>query len=287
MFDEEVSQSGERVQSRSWKVANNTMGGEQVSSKRLTLVIPVYNEAIHLGPFIKAIDELAQGLQEIQLEAELVFIDDCSTDSSLSILQSYKFTTKTLIIKQTKNQGKGAALRRGIEAASGDIIGIQDADFEYDYTEIPKVIAPILNGRADVSYGSRFKAGEQVHRTFHYGVNRFLTVLSNIFSGLYLSDMETCYKFFKADIIKNIHLESNRFGFEPEVTAKIARLKVRVVEIPISYFPRNYMEGKKITWRDGVSALGQILYYNLMVSKEKMFKDELPECYRVLGLHLL
>lgn len=266
---------------------SNVMNAEHPGLKRLSLVIPIYNEARHLEQFLKAIDQQAVDLQSDALEVELVFIDDCSTDSSLKILESYTFNSKASIIKQPKNQGKGAALRRGIEAACGDIIGIQDADFEYDYTEIPKIIAPILSGRADVSYGSRFKSGEQVHRTFHYGVNRFLTILSNIFSGLYLSDMETCYKFFKSDVIKNIHLESNRFGFEPEITAKIARLKVRVVELPISYFPRNYMEGKKITWRDGVSALGQILYYNLVVPKEKMFKEGLPERYKVSGLHLL
>jgi glycosyltransferase involved in cell wall biosynthesis len=268
-------------------VINDPMNSEQAGPRRLSLVIPVYNEARHLEQFLKAIDQQVVTLKSDDLETELVFIDDCSTDSSLSILESYTFISRATIIKQPKNQGKGAALRRGIEVASGDIIGIQDADFEYDYTEIPKIITPILSGRADVSYGSRFKAGEQVHRTFHYGVNRFLTMLSNIFSGLYLSDMETCYKFFKADVIKNIILESNRFGFEPEITAKIARLKVRVVELPISYFPRNYMEGKKITWRDGVSALGQILYYNLVVPKEKMFKEGLPERYKVAGLHLL
>ena len=273
-------------------MTENSMNGEQALQRRLSLVIPVYNEARHLEQFLKAIDQQALSLQSlshegVNLETELVFIDDCSTDSSLAILQSYKFISKASVINQAQNKGKGAALRRGIELASGDIIGIQDADFEYDYTEIPRIIAPILSGRADVSYGSRFKAGEQVHRTFHYGVNRFLTMLSNIFSGLYLSDMETCYKFFKADVIKNINLESNRFGFEPEITAKVARLKLRVVELPISYFPRNYMEGKKITWRDGVSALGQILYYNLVAPKEKMFKEGLPERYKVSGLHLL
>lgn len=265
----------------------NVEESKKPARKLLSLVIPIYNEARHLAQFLKGIDQQAQQVQNTLINTELVFIDDCSTDSSLEILQSYNFISKVKIIQQPRNQGKGAALRRGIELADGDIIGIQDADFEYDYSEIPKIIAPILNDRADVSYGSRFKAGEQVHRTFHYGVNRFLTMLSNLFSGLYLSDMETCYKFFKADIIKNINLESNRFGFEPEITAKIARLKIRVVELSISYFPRNYMEGKKIKWHDGVSALGQILYYNLGVSKEKMFKKDLPDRYKVSGLHLL
>lgn len=146
----------------------------------------------------------------------------------------------------------------------------------------------MLNGKADVVFGSRFKkSGAQVHRTFHYLVNRFLTIISNALSGLYLTDMETCYKLFKSEVIKNIQLESKRFGFEPEVTAKIARLKLRVQELGISYYPRNYLEGKKITWKDGVAALWHIIYFNLVAPKENFFKETLPPHYLPKGRQLL
>ena len=207
----------------------------------VSLVIPIYNEETHLQEFLTRIDAL-----KLPIEKELVFIDDCSKDSSFQILSQFSFQSKYKILQQERNQGKGAALRRGIQEAQGSIIGIQDADFEYDMDEIPLLLEPFIKGKADVVFGSRFrKENRQVHRTFHYLVNRLLTILSNLSSGLYLSDMETCYKFFKSDIIQNINLESNRFGFEPEITAKIARLKIKMTEVPISYYPRNYMEGKK------------------------------------------
>ena len=247
------------------------MGAQQ----KVSLVIPVYNEADHLERFLKTIDALT-----LPLEKELVIVDDCSTDGSREILRSFAFTSQTIVVEQPYNQGKGAALRVGIERATGDIIGIQDADFEYEPSDIPSLLQPFLDDRADAVFGSRFKrTGHQVHRTVHYLVNRFLTILSNLLSGLYLTDMETCYKFFRADVIKNIKLTSDRFGFEPEVTAKIAKLKLRVMEPPISYFPRNYIEGKKITWKDGIAAVYHLFYFNLMVPKRDCFRDELPPKY--------
>lgn len=250
---------------------------------KLSLIIPIYNEAAHLERFLEAIDAL-----ELPLAKELVFVDDASKDGSAAILEGYAFRSETKFIRAPRNQGKGAALRRGIEAATGDFIGIQDADFEYHFEDIPTLIAPLMDGRADVVFGSRFKSGNhQVHRTFHYLVNRFLTMVSNLFSGLYLTDMETCYKFFRAELIKNIQLESNRFGFEPEVTAKIAKLKVRVFELPISYFPRNYLEGKKITWRDGVAALGHLFVFNFRRTRAESFKPTMPEAYIPAGRQFL
>jgi glycosyltransferase involved in cell wall biosynthesis len=250
----------------------------------LSLIVPIYNEAPHLEEFLRHLDSL-----ELGVDTEFVFIDDCSKDASLSILRGFKFRNpRTTILAQPINQGKGAALQRGIESARGRWIIVQDADFEYDSDDIKHLLVPALNGKADVVYGSRFKkTGTQVHRTFHYLVNRMLTILSNALSGLYLTDMETCYKLFRAEVIQNIVLESRRFGFEPEVTAKIARLKLRVHEIGISYFPRNYMEGKKITWKDGVAALWHIFYFNVMADKTKFFRPTLPSKYIPKGSQLL
>lgn len=240
----------------------------------LSLIIPIFNEASHLNNFLQKIDTIDLGI-----EKELVLVDDCSTDQSLQILENFAFQSKHVLIAKKANAGKGAALRDGIAKASGDIIGIQDADFEYNMEDIPKLIRPILEKKVDVVYGSRFDQGNpQVHRTFHYLANRFLTLLSNIFSGLYLTDMETCYKFFKADILQNVHLSSNRFGFEPEITAKIARLRIHMWEVPISYYPRNYFQGKKITWKDGVAAIYHIIYYNTLESK--FLTNTMPQQYR-------
>ena len=239
---------------------------------KISLVIPVYNEEGHLLEFLKLID----GLQ-LKAKKELIIVDDCSKDRSLEILKSFPFQSEYKLIEQPKNQGKGAALNKGIDAATGTIVGIQDADFEYSPDEIPSLIEPLLIDRADIVFGSRFKkTGLQVHRTFHYLINRTLTILSNLCSGLYLTDMETCYKFFKREIIQNIELESKRFGFEPEITAKVAVLKCRVMEIPVSYFPRNYLEGKKITWKDGVAALRHIIHFNFGVKRGSYIKPDMP-----------
>lgn len=248
------------------------------SHLKVSLVIPVYNEESHLQEFLDVIDQL-----DLPIAKELVIVDDYSKDRSREILRSYKFQSEVQLIEQPKNCGKGAAVRRGIDAATGDFIGVQDADFEYNPYEIKSLLLPLMEDRADIVFGSRFHESGQVHRTYHYLVNRFLTMLSNLSSGLYLTDMETCYKFFRAEIIKNLNLESNRFGFEPEVTAKVARLKLRVMELPISYFPRNYMEGKKITWKDGVAALRHILFYNFFQKDKDCFDKQLPEHYWVGG----
>jgi glycosyltransferase involved in cell wall biosynthesis len=213
----------------------------------------------------------------LEIPYELVFVDDCSHDNSFQILSQYSFRNEHKIHRHPNNKGKGAALRKGFELATGDVIGIQDADFEYSLGDIPALLAPIVAGKADIVYGSRFKKNVlQVHRTYHYLINRLLTVLSNMFSGLYLTDMETCYKFFKADLLRGIQLESNRFGFEPEITAKIARLKVRVMEVPISYFPRSYIEGKKITWKDGIAALRHIIVFNFMRKPQTYILPTMP-----------
>lgn len=249
---------------------------------KVSLVIPVFNEAVHLEQFLRCIDSL-----ELPIKKELIIIDDCSNDGSREIAQQFPFKSQVQIIFQDTNKGKGSALQRGIMAATGDVVGIQDADFEYDIEDIPRLLSLFMNNKADVVYGSRFKkSSPQVHRTYHYLINRLLTMLSNILSGLYLTDMETCYKFFKAEIIKNIVIESERFGFEPEVTAKIARLRCRVMEVPISYFPRNYLEGKKITWKDGVAAIWHIINFNIL-KRKPFWRKEIPAQYAPNGVQWL
>ncbi len=243
-----------------------------MTAQKISLVVPVYNESALLERFLKAIDAL-----ELEVPKELVFINDCSSDRSGEILDQFKFRSEVQIIHQPKNRGKGAAVTLGIEKATGTWIGIQDADFEYSLDDIPALLVPLVKGQADVVFGSRFKKNAmQVHRTFHYMVNRFLTILSNMLSGIYLTDMETCYKFSRSEILKNIHFEAQRFGFEPEVTAKLAKLKLRIVELPISYFPRSYIEGKKITWKDGVAAVRHIIYFNVFCSMKDSFKKTMP-----------
>lgn len=227
----------------------------------LSVVIPVYNEKKTLFEIIRRVLE-----SPIDLERELVIVDDCSTDGTRDLYPQLeqKFPNgRFRVVLQPVNQGKGAALRAGFKEATGDIILIQDADLEYDPNDYPKLLAPILKDKADVVYGSRFAGGEE-HRVlyfWHLVGNRFLTLLSNVFTNLNLTDMETCYKVFRAPVIKNMTLRCNRFGFEPEVTAKIARGGWRVYEVGISYDGRTYGEGKKITWRDGVKAVMTIVRF--------------------------
>ncbi len=241
---------------------------------KLSLIVPVYNEEMHLRkviPFLYSI--------RLPLETEWIFVDDKSTDQSLNIMEELAKTYPMTILKQEINQGKGAAVIRGFSAATGDIIMIQDADFEYHPKDIPGLLEPILKDEADVVYGSRFKKNAiQVHRTYHYFVNRFLTLVSNLFSGIYLTDMETCYKVFRADLLKSMNLTSKRFGIEVELTAYLGKIRARIQELPISYHPRTQLQGKKINWKDGVAALKHLLYFNFFVSRESAFKN-LPDKY--------
>jgi len=243
---------------------------------RLSVVIPVFNEL----PFV---EELLRRVLNSGLADEIIIVDDASTDGTRKLLSDLHTKQSSgqpdvemtagrgrlrldrmRFFFQEQNQGKGAALRRGFQEASGDILLVQDSDLEYDPRDYSKLLEPILDGRADVVYGSRFLGGPQrVHFFWHYVGNRFLTLLSDMITNLNLTDMETCYKVFRREVIEHIRLRSNRFGFEPEVTAKIAKGKWRVYEVPISYSGRTYEEGKKITWRDGVVALYSILRYRL------------------------
>jgi len=221
--------------------------------------MPVYNEADTLRKII--IQVMAA---EVAAEKELVVVDDCSQDDSPKILEELKKRYPNLnCLYHQKNRGKGAALRTGIEAVTGDVVVIQDADLEYDPAEYQKLLTPISEGKADVVYGSRFVGSEarRVLYFWHYLGNRFLTLLSNMFTDLNLSDMETCYKMFKTEVLRKITIQEDRFGFEPEITAKIAKLKVRIYEIGISYCGRTYAEGKKIGWKDGLRAIWCILKY--------------------------
>jgi glycosyltransferase involved in cell wall biosynthesis len=225
---------------------------------KLSVVIPVYNEAA-------TIREVYERVRRVALDKEIIIVDDCSGDGTRDILAEFR-DADTRVVLHERNMGKGAALRTGFRCATGDIVIVQDADLEYDPAEYPKLIRPIVEGKADVVYGSRFVSGEyrRVMFFWHMVGNKFLTLLSNMLTNLNLSDMETCYKVFRREVLERVTIEEDRFGFEPEITAKIARLNLRIYEIGISYSGRTYAEGKKIGWRDGLSALKCILKYNLL-----------------------
>jgi glycosyltransferase involved in cell wall biosynthesis len=247
-----------------------------LSDPKLSIVIPVFNER-------DTIFEILRRVLDASIRKEIIVIDDCSSDGTREILEGLaELETKGAsqapagdggdpleltdirFLFQGKNQGKGAALRRGFGVATGDIVLVQDADLEYDPRDYPKLLEPILDGRADVVYGSRFLGGPQrVHYFWHYVANKTLTLLSDMATNLKLTDMETCYKMFRREVLKDIQIKSDRFGFEPEITAKVAKGNWRVYEVPISYAGRTYEEGKKITWKDGVQALWCIIRYKL------------------------
>lgn len=231
-------------------------------SARLSIVIPVFNEHATIAEVIHRVESVP-----LDLARELVVVDDFSTDGTQETLRALREQNPEgfVCIFHEKNMGKGAALRSGFSIASGDIILIQDADLEYDPAEYPKLLKPILDGKADVVYGSRF-VGSEPHRVllfWHSIGNKLLTLLSNMLTNLNLTDMETCYKVFRKEALSRITLRENRFGFEPEITAKLARQRLRIYEVGISYAGRTYAEGKKINWKDGFRAIWCILRYNL------------------------
>ena len=224
----------------------------------ISIVIPAYNEQATL-------DEIVRRVEDVPVDKEIIVVDDCSTDRTPEIARALETAGRVRYFRQQRNSGKGAALRTGFAEARGDMVIVQDADLEYDPSEIPKLMEPILAGKADVVFGSRFVGGES-HRVlyfWHSVGNRLLTLASNVLTDLNLTDMESCYKLFRRDVLQNITIEENRFGFEPEITAKVARARLRIYEIGISYSGRTYAEGKKIGWRDGVRALYCIAKYNL------------------------
>ena len=257
-------------------MAHRRQNPTALDNPKVSIVIPVYNEKF-------TIDEILRRVLDTEFRKEVIIVDDCSTDGTRQILENMAARQANnepsapaqdgsdavelrdlRFFFQTPNQGKGAALRRGFAETTGEIVLVQDADLEYDPRDYSVLLEPIIDGRADVVYGSRFLGGPQrVHYFWHYVANRILTLLSDIFTNLKLTDVETCYKVFRKEVLKGIEIKSNRFGFEPEITAKIAKHDWRIYEVPITYAGRTYEEGKKITWKDGVQALWCIIRFRL------------------------
>ena len=231
---------------------------------KLSIIIPVYNEERYVDEVINRV--LAVKFPQ-EIELELIAVDDCSTDGTPAKLAEWEKKGTIKLLRHEKNGGKGAALHTGFAAATGDIVVVQDSDFEYNPQELPKLLVPILDGRADVVFGARASfVGSECHRVMYYWhsvINRFLTTFCNMLADLTLHDMECCYKMFKRELLSKITLKEKRFGFEPEVTIKLARQKARMFEVTVSYSGRTYQEGKKINWKDGVSALRCIIKYGL------------------------
>jgi glycosyltransferase involved in cell wall biosynthesis len=244
---------------------------------KLSIIVPVYNEGARLAWVLR--DRLFRA--PCPIEREWILVDDGSTDGSGGILdEAVNWTQDTVHVLHKSNGGKGTAVRAGLGVAHGDFVMVHDADAEYDPADIPRLLEPLLRDQADVVYGSRFRRERhQVHRTFHFFVNRFLTLLSNLLSGIYLSDMETCYKLARSDLLRSMRLRARHFEFEIEITAYVAKTGARVFELPISYNPRTRSAGKKIGWRDGVAALWYLVRFNLLTSRQNAF-SVLPSRYQ-------
>ena len=225
---------------------------------KLSIIIPCYNEQKTISVILDKVRNLKD------YDKEIIVVDDCSTDGTKEILKKLENSTEIKILYNDKNRGKGYCIKKGIGSSTGSVLIIQDADLEYDPNDIPKLINPIKNGNADVVYGSRFAGSEEKRVLFYWHSlgNKFLTTLSNMFTNLNLTDMECCYKAFKSKIIKDINLKENRFGFEPEITAKISKKDIQIYEVGIKYFGRKYSDGKKITWVDGFRAIYCIIFYS-------------------------